>query len=97
MEQKGAGGTQLVRLSTTILGLEPGMMYQFRVAAANRVGRGEYSDPSASAYTAPREPEKPTPPKVSNISLTSMQVHFIPPHDNGGHLKGKSLQRGEPH
>ena len=45
MGQKGTDGTQLVRLATRITGLEPGMMYQFRIAAANRVGRGQYSDP----------------------------------------------------
>jgi len=35
----------------TIRGLMPGIMYMFRVAAVNKLGRGEYSQASISMFT----------------------------------------------
>ena len=60
--------------------------YEFRVAAENKAGLGEFSAPSQSITTKDpwQKPGKPGQPQVSDIAGTSLHLTWTAPEDDGG-------------
>ncbi|XP_072180962.1 twitchin-like [Diadema setosum] len=70
--------------------------YQFRVAAINKAGRGEFSRPSRMEVCRPPydPPPPPDTPTVSNITPTSAVLSWSPPrHDGGSPITGYVIDK----
>lgn len=76
-----AGGT-----SHRVTGLVDGQSYQFRIAAENRVGLGDWS-PASSPIVARNPWEKPGRPgavQVGDVTRRSCRLSWLPPTSDGG-------------
>jgi WD40 repeat protein len=79
-------------LATVVTGLKPGVLYQFRVAAINRVGIGPWSRPSFSTATAATIPMPPDTFAITEKQVTSLFYEWKPPYDNGAIINGYKLR-----
>nr|XP_006823016.1 PREDICTED: titin-like [Saccoglossus kowalevskii] len=73
-------------LTLTVTDLIEGNEYIFRVAAENKAGLGNYSEPSDPKVAKPPYdlPEAPGKPEVENLDKTSMNLTWAPPKSDGG-------------
>ena len=69
----------------------PGTSYDFRVAASNAVGIGEYSNIRAVS-TVPERPDAPALPTLTVLGETQIRVAYVAPEDNGGAISGYVLE-----
>jgi titin len=69
-----------------LTGLIPGLMYKFRLRAANELGESEHSEPSVVIQTVTTVPGCTSRPKVERDSLTetSVTLRWRPPTETGG-------------
>jgi hypothetical protein len=65
-----------------VVELAPGTAYEFRVAAINEHGMGEFSRATA-ATTHAAEPLQPAPPQLLAVSSSSMKLAWQEPHGQG--------------
>ncbi|XP_070534198.1 LOW QUALITY PROTEIN: twitchin-like [Ptychodera flava] len=77
----------------TILDLEAGKDYEFRVLAENTAGLSEPSEPS-EAVTAMDEPEAPARPEVVDVHKDEAKIQWAAPKNDGGSpIKGYKVQK----
>jgi hypothetical protein len=63
----------------TYANLMPARLYTLRVCAENRIGRSKWSHPSAKAITLSGLPKQILRPVLTEISATSMRLHWFAP------------------
>jgi len=80
--------TQIDGVVYSVMGLTPHSVYEFRVAAINAVGVGQYSDPSAAIKTSSWTPGKVLKVEAKNVQSTSLLLVWSAPRDNGDALVG---------
>ncbi|NDH66189.1 MAG: fibronectin type III domain-containing protein, partial [Microbacteriaceae bacterium] len=84
---KGQTWTQVVKTvaskkSVLLAGFSPGIAYQYRVLALNKVGRGGTQEGSFTTLAV--LPKAPTNAKVSNITSSGLTLSWSLPASNGG-------------
>ena len=81
------------RMSFTIPGLHPGIMYRIRVGAVNNTDLGPFSDASFSTFTSSVAPAVGLPPFVHQAELHALTMVWETPHDNGAAITSFMLRR----
>jgi len=72
-------------LQYTVDNLTPATQYEFRVAAVNKKGTGEFSPMSSVIVTvAVQKPDRPGCPKVLEVIGTSVHLQWTAPYSDGG-------------
>jgi WD40 repeat protein len=89
----GAGHGAL--LATVMKNLKPGVLYQFRVAAVNRVGVSPWSRPSFSTATAATTPDTVEEFRITEMGVRSLSYEWKPPYDSGSIINGYYLRYRE--
>ena len=81
-------------LTLCISDLTPGISYQIRMAAKNKIGMSDWSEPSRWARTYAAEPLRIHPsPDVVTVTQTTMALSWKQPKDMGAHILHIRLQR----
>ena len=88
------GSAHVAELSALVVGLTPGVMYQFAAIAENKVGIGQWSRPSSSERALSSVPAMAEPPSTSANETHGVTVAWIPPPFNGAILKGFYVRFG---
>eukprot|EP00944_MAST-04C_sp_MAST-4C-sp1_P010678 g10678.t1 len=79
MLKPGAGAM----LATVVSGLMPGILYQYRVCAVNRVGAGPWSRCSFSTATSATIPDAPEEVHIVESRIRNLIYAWKSPYDNG--------------
>eukprot|EP00944_MAST-04C_sp_MAST-4C-sp1_P007102 g7102.t1 len=79
MLKPGAGAM----LATVVTGLMPGILYQYRVCAVNRVGAGPWSRCSFSTATSATVPNAPEEVHIVESRIRNLIYAWKSPYDNG--------------
>ena len=88
MLKPGAGAM----LATVVKGLKPGILYQYRVCAVNRVGSGPWSRVSFSTATAATVPDIPINVRIVESRIRNMIYAWKSPYDNGAIINAFRLR-----
>jgi hypothetical protein len=72
------------RQDARVIGLEPGSLYRFRVAAVNARGQGQFSLASESIRLEATAPMVPREVRVVTVSSTSCRIEWHVPESCGG-------------
>src|SRR5262249_55385511 len=75
-----------------VSGLQPDEQYEFRVAAVNGVGRGNYSAPVGARTLNVTVPSQPGPPVVSAADSSMLKLQWAPSQEQGIAIEGYALQ-----
>ena len=80
--------------SHQVSGLMPGTSYDFRVAASNAAGIGDYSSIRAVS-TVPERPATPAIPMLTVLGETEIRVAYVAPYDGGADISAYILEYRE--
>ncbi|ETV98247.1 hypothetical protein H310_08965 [Aphanomyces invadans] len=79
-------------LKYTIHCVQPGMIYQFQIAAENRCGVGDYNVPSSYVKTISCAPDAPAAPTIGNVASHSVDMTWVKPRHNGSDIVHYTLE-----
>jgi len=71
-------------LQYTVDNLTPATQYEFRIAAVNKKGTGEFSGTCLLIVTPAEKPGRPGCPEVLEVIGTSVHLQWTAPHSDGG-------------
>ena len=80
--------------SHQVSGLMPGISYDFRVAASNAAGIGDYSNIRAVS-TVPERPATPAIPTLTVLGENEIRVAYVAPYDGGADISAYILEYRE--
>ena len=80
--------------SHQVSGLMPGTSYDFRVAASNAAGIGDYSNIRAVS-TVPERPATPAIPTLTVLGENEIRVAYVAPYDGGADISAYILEYRE--
>ena len=72
-----------------IYGLVPGTAYQFRIRATNRMGKGQWSEPSPQVITEFGIPQQMERPEVANVTTDKVTITWWAPVPS---VRGSAIQ-----